>query len=89
MSEINAKFEGVIYKEPTSGWTSVDWPDSKSILGTGKTVKVNCRVDNLEFPVTLMPNGTGCHMLPLKADVRKKLKKDIGDSVSVVIISLQ
>lgn len=89
MEGINSSFEGQIYKEPTSGWTCVDWPDSKAVLGTGKTVKVNCKVDGLEFPVTLMPSGTGCHMLPLKADIRKKLKKDIGDTVSVVIVSLQ
>ena len=82
-------FFGEIFKEPTSGWSSVVWPDSRNVLGTGKTVKVICKVDGIEFPVTLMPTGTGCHMVPLKQEIRKKLKKDIGDTVEVQIVSLQ
>lgn len=89
MDSINVTFKGEIFKEPTSGWTSVAWPDSKEVLGTGKTVKVICKVDGIEFPVTLMPTGTGCHMVPLKQEIRKKLKKDIGDTVEVLIVSLQ
>lgn len=86
MDEINVRFTGEISKDETSGWTCVIWPDSVAVLGTGKTVKVNCTVDDQPFEVTLMPSGKGNHFVPLKAAFRKLLKKDIGDSVTVCIV---
>lgn len=87
MDEINVSFTGIISKDETSGWTCVIWPDSVAVLGTGKTVKVNCTVDDQPLEATLMPSGKGNHFVPLKAAVRKSLKKDIGDSVAVNILS--
>lgn len=87
MSEVIGAFEGEIVKDETSGWTCVGWPDSVAVLGTGKTVKVHATVDGLAVEVTLMPTGKGHHMLPLKQETRKKLKKDIGDQVTVCIVS--
>ena len=85
MNPINITIEGEIYKAPKSGWTCVAWPDSQEVLGTGKAVKIICSVDGLELSVTIMPTGFGYHMIPLKQEVRKKLKKDIGDNVRIVI----
>ena len=89
MDPINITIQSAIYKEATSGWTCVAWPESQAVLGTGKTVKIICRVDGLDLPVTIMPTGNGYHMIPLKAEVRKKLKKDVGDTVEIVIVSRQ
>lgn len=89
MSEVMVAFEGEIVKDETSGWTCVGWPDSVAVLGTGKTVKVHATVDGLAVEVTLMPTGKGHHMLPLKLETRKKLKKDLGDQVTVCIVSRQ
>lgn len=89
MSEVMAAFEGEIVKDETSGWTCVGWPDSAAVLGTGKTVKVHATVVGLAVEVTLMPTGKGHHMLPLKQETRKKLKKDLGDQVTVCIVSRQ
>jgi Domain of unknown function (DUF1905) len=87
MEALNTAFQGTISKDEVSGWACVLWQDSVTILGTGKTVRVACTVDELPFEVTLMPSGKGCHFLPLKAASRKLLNKDIGDSVSVCILS--
>jgi hypothetical protein len=87
MDSIDITFTGTVTKDETSGWTCVQWPDSVAALGTGKTVKVNCTVDDQPLEVTLMPSGTGCHFVPLKAATRKLLKKDIGDTVKVCIQS--
>ena len=87
MDLANVSFNGPVIKEETSGWTCVLWPDSKSVLGTGKTVKVTCTVDAHRLDVTLMPSGNGCHFVPLNATTRKLLGKDVGDTVSITIQS--
>ncbi len=89
MSSINVLVRGEIFKEPTSGWTCLAWPGSQSILSTGKAIKVVCNIDGLDYPVTLMPTGLGHHMIPLNQAVRKKLKKDVGDTIEILVVSLQ
>ncbi|WP_062211616.1 DUF1905 domain-containing protein [Demequina oxidasica] len=65
-------------------WACVEMPSSADFFGTGKSVKVDAVVDEVEVAnVALMPTGRGGHMLSLNAKVRKKLGKDLGDEVSV------
>ncbi|WP_407319841.1 DUF1905 domain-containing protein [Isoptericola halotolerans] len=67
-------------------WSCVEIPDSAEFFGTGKTVKVDATVDDVELEnVGAMVTGTGGHMVSLNAKVRKRLGKDIGDSVKVTI----
>ena len=48
------------------------------------TVRVDVSVDAVELEnVGLMPTGTGGHMLSLSAKLRRQLKKELGDSVTV------
>lgn len=82
-----ASFNAKLERDATSGWIHVRWAESKAVLLTGKPVKVNARVDGFEFETTLMPLGDGAHMVPIKASVRKKIKKEEGDVVRVVIVS--
>ncbi len=89
MEAINITINGEVFKDPISGWTCVAWPDSQAALKTGRTVKVICRIEGLELPVTLMPTGNGHHMIPLKQDIRKKIQKDVGDIVEIQIVSRQ
>ena len=74
--------------EKTSGWIHVRWAESKDVLQTGKPVKVSATIDGYQFTATLMPLGDGAHMLPVKAAVRKAIKKDLGDTVQVTILAL-
>ncbi len=64
-------------------WSCVVVPDSVALFGTGKAVKVVARVDDEPVSVALMPTGSGGHMLSISAKLRKRLGKDVGDTVSV------
>ncbi|GAA3227209.1 DUF1905 domain-containing protein [Oerskovia jenensis] len=64
-------------------WSCVEIPDSVDLLGTGKAVRVVSTVDGEALTAGLMPTGSGGHMLSISAKLRKKLGKDIGDTVLV------
>ncbi|WNB87032.1 DUF1905 domain-containing protein [Cellulomonas sp. ATA003] len=67
-------------------WSCVEIPDSAEFFGTKRTVRVNVRVDDVTLEdVGAMVTGSGGHMVSLSAKVRKSLRKDIGDSVTVAI----
>ncbi len=67
-------------------WSCVEVPRSTELFGTGRTVRVDVRVDDVTLEdVGAMPTGTGGHMVSLSAKVRKRLGKDIGDSVTVTV----
>jgi hypothetical protein len=69
------------------GWTYAEIPeipqDKKAPFGW---VKVRGTIDDFEIKqYKLMPMGNGQLFLPLKAAIRKKIKKEAGDLVSVVL----
>lgn len=65
-------------------WACVEMPGSAEFFGTGKSVRVDAAVDDVTLMnVGMMPTGSGGHMLSLNAGVRKKLGKDVGDTVTV------
>ena len=67
-------------------WSCVEIPDSAEFFGTGRSVRVDARVDEVLLEnVGAMVTGRGGHMVSLSAKVRKNLGKDIGDDVHVVI----
>ena len=63
--------------------TYVTVPGSAELLGTRRAVKVSGTIDGHPFTATLMPSGNGPHWLPLRAALRKVIKKSrLGDAVS-------
>lgn len=79
---IDIKFQSTIFKEPVSGWFCVEMPKSGEIFGTRNPVKIAGTVDGQAFEATLMPLGNGNHMVPLRATLRKQIKKELGEEVS-------
>ena len=68
-------------------WSCVEMPGSAAFFGTGRSVKVTGTVDTEPIASALMPTGTGGHMLSVSAKLRKRLGKELGDTVTVRLTS--
>ena len=79
------KFEAIIQQVENKDATFIEIPfDVEKEFGANR-VKVKAKFDNVDYRGSIVRMGMPCFMIGLTKEIRKKIGKGIGDTVSVEI----
>lgn len=79
------KFEAVIKKVPDINGAYIEFPyDVKEEFNKGR-VKVHATFDGEPYDGSLVVMKTPCHIIGIRKDIREKINKQPGDTITVTI----
>ncbi len=80
------EFDGKLKKHENLDATFIEFPyDVEKEFGTRGQVKIRVRFDGVEYRGSLAKMGHQCHLIGVTQAVRKKINKQPGDMVHVIL----
>jgi hypothetical protein len=85
MNNKTYEFEAVIKKVPDIDGAYIEIPfDVKDEFGKGR-VPVHATFDGEQYEGSIVKMGTPCHIIGIRKDIRAKIGKQPGDTITVTV----
>ncbi len=78
-------FKGQLKEAIGKGGAYIEIPFNVEEVFGAKRVKVKANFDGVPYRGSIVRMGTECHIIGITKDIRKKISKDIGDYVEVIV----